>query len=141
MPTFVSNGKWFPARERVVDPNAEPGKEVYEGPDRAAMWDLKSQGVEFLGKDIKLDTELVVRAKQMGFKDLDEYLNAYGYDKKAAEADFQKKMQIVNTHKNPVPKQATRFVGGGFDATGNGRDAVGGFGEVPSVEEMTSKKK
>lgn len=142
MPTFISReGKWVPAKERVVDPKAAEGHEVYEGPDRAAMWDLKSQGVEFLGNDFRLDPEVIVRARQMGFKDIKEYLTAYGYDEKKAAAEFERKAAIVNKHENPTPKVATRFVGGGFDATGNGRDAIGGFGEVPSVEDMVSKKK
>lgn len=140
MPTFVSNGKWFPAKERVVDPNAEPGHEVYEGLDRAAVYDLKAQGVEFLGQDIKLNTELIIRAKQMGFKDINEYLAANGFDEAKAKADFDKKMAIVNTHKNPEPKQASKFQGGGFDTSMQGRDAYGGFGSTPSVEEITSKK-
>jgi len=142
MPTFISKeGKWFPAKERFVDVNAEAGKEVYEGPDRAAAFDLKQQGVEYLGNDFRLDTEVIVRAKQMGFKDITEYLQAYGYDKKKADLAFEAKMAVVNSHKNPEAKPAGKFVGGGFDATGNGRDALGGFGEVPSVEDMVSKKK
>lgn len=142
MPTFISKeGKWFPAKERVVMPDAEPGKEVYEGPDRAAMFDLKAQGVEHYGNDFRLDPDVIMRAKQLGFKDIKEYLAAYGYDKVKADADFEKKSAVVNTHKNPTPKAASKFAGGGFDMSGQGNDTFGGFGPTPSVEEMVSKKK
>lgn len=142
MSTFISKeGKWIPAQERVVFPDAEPGKEVYTGPDRAAVYDLKAAGVEFFGQPIAMNTELLVRAKQMGFKDTDEYLAAYGYDKEKADAAFKIKAAIVNTHKNPEPKTATRFEGGGFDVSRQGADVYGGFGKTPSVEEITSKKK
>lgn len=137
MPSFISKGGvWEPAKERVVNPNAPRGKEVYEGPDRAAVEMLKEENVEHLGMSFRLDPELQVRARQMGFKDVDEYLTTYGYDPKKAEADYLKKKDILVEHKDPrrVPQP---IIHGGGENTAPGADPKshrrGGFGEKPEV--------
>jgi hypothetical protein len=137
MPSFISKGGvWEPAQERVVDPNAPKGKEVYEGLDRAALDMLKNENVEHLGQDFRMDPELQTRARQMGFKSVDEYLKVNGYDKEKAEADYQAKKAVVNDHKDPKRKQAAIFPSGGDDESRSGKGRKGGFdtpADVPSA--------
>jgi hypothetical protein len=137
MPSWVSKGGiWEPAQERVVDPNAPRGKEVYEGLDRAALEQLKEEGVNSLGQSFRLDPELQTRARQMGFKDVDEYLKTYGWDIKKAEEDYLKKKSQVNEHKEEVRRQAPVFRSGGDDESMQGKGRKGGFdipADVPSV--------
>lgn len=132
MPTWISKGGvWEPALERVVDPNAPKGQEVYEGLDRAALDQLKEEGVTALGMHFRLDPELQTRARQMGFKDVDEYLKTYGWDVKKAEEDYLKKKAVVNDHKDPprVPPPVLRS--GGDDESRSGKGRKGGF-DIPS---------
>lgn len=135
MPSFISKGGvWEPAQERVVDPNAPKGKEIYEGPDRAALDMLKAEGVTQLGTSFRLDPELQTRARQMGFKDVDEYLKVYGWDTKKAEEAYLAAKAVVVDHKDPRRKPSSVFPSGG-DNTAPGADPKshrkGGF-ELPS---------
>jgi hypothetical protein len=132
MPSWISKGGvWEPAKERVVDPNAVPGKEVYEGLDRAALEQLKEEGVTNLGNHFRLDPELQTRARQMGFKDVDEYLKTYGWDVKKAEEDYLKKKEVVNHHKDMPKVKAAEFRSGGDDESRSGKGRKGGF-DVPA---------
>jgi hypothetical protein len=137
MPSWVSKGGvWEPALERVVDPNAAPGKEIYEGPDRAALEQLKEEGVTALGNHFRLDPELQTRARQMGFKDVDEYLKTYGWDVKKADEDYQKKKTVVNHHKDEVRVPPPVLRSGGDDESRSGKGRKGGFdvpADVPTV--------
>jgi hypothetical protein len=137
MPSWISKGGvWEPALERVVDPNAPKGKEIYEGLDRAALEQLKEEGVTALGNHFRLDPELQTRARQMGFKDVDEYLKTYGWDVKKADEDYQKKKVVVNDHKEEQKIQPKVFPSGGDDESRSGKGRKGGFdvpADVPSV--------
>ena len=131
-PSWISkNGVWEPAQERVVDPNQPAGKEVYEGPDRAALDQLKEEGVEHLGTDFMLDPELQTRARQMGYKTVQEYLKVYGWDKEKAEAAYLKAKAVVVDHKDGVRTKAAIFPSGGDDESRSGKGRKGGF-ETPS---------
>lgn len=137
MPSWVSKGGvWEPAQERVVDPNAPKGKEIYEGPDRAAIEQLKAEGVTNLGQSFRLDPELQTRARQMGFKDVDEYLATYGWDVEKAEADYKRKKAVVNDHKEEGRVPAPILPSGGDDVSRSGKGRKGGFdtpADVPSA--------
>jgi len=132
MPSFISRGGvWEPAQERVVDPNAPKGKEIYEGMDRAALEMLKTEGVTHLGAHFRMDPELQTRARQMGFKDVDEYLKVYGWDLKKAEEAYLKAKEVVVDHKDPKKVPAEVFRSGGDDESRSGKGRKGGF-DVPS---------
>ena len=137
MPSWISKGGvWEPAQERVVDPNAPKGKEIYEGLDRAALEQLKEEGVTSLGNHFRMDPELQTRARQMGFKDVDEYLKTYGWDvKKADEAYVKAKAEVVD-HKDPKKKPMVILPSGGDDESRSGKGRKGGFdtpADVPSA--------
>lgn len=136
MPSFVSKGGvWEPALERVVDPNAEPGKEVYEGPDRTAQQMLDANGGS-MGVRFDLDPQIVIISRQLGFKSVKEYLEAFGYDQKKADAAYDKAKKVVNTHKDAPRKPSARIAGGGQDTSGQGKHREGGYGEP---EELVGK--
>ena len=129
MPSWVSNGGiWSPAKEYSVDPKAPRGKEVYEGPDRAAMEILEQDGVTHLGKNFRTDPEFIMRVRQLGFKDVDEYLKVIGYDEKKAKELYEKQLSEVNSHTDLPKKEAIKDLGGGIDTTKGGKQSrQGGF--------------
>lgn len=130
MPNFVSKGGvWEPAQEYAVNPNAPKGKEIYKGPDRAALSMLKEAGVEKLGMKYELDPELIQRARQLGFKDVKEYLQMYNFDEEKANVDFLKKRAKINDHKLPTKRKVVATQGGGTDTSGGGASKQGGFGK------------
>ena len=137
MPSWISKGGvWEPAQERVVDPNAPKGQEIYEGLDRAALEQLKTEGVTSLGQSFRLDPELQTRARQMGFKDVDEYLKTYGWDAVKAEAAYNAAKKVVVDHKDEVRKAPAIFPSGGDDESRSGKGRKGGFdtpADVPSA--------
>jgi hypothetical protein len=138
MPSYTSKlGEWKPGRERVVLPHAPRGKEVYEGPDRAALWEMQKAGlidekgnkVGEMGVNYKMDPELIIRAKNAGFPNVDEYLKVFGFDEQKALADFEKKHGKEIDHNAKQVREAIRDLGGGKDTTGNSEnDYPGGFG-------------
>lgn len=137
MPSFISKmGVWEPAPEYHVDPKAPRGKEVYEGPDRAALDMLKEEGVESLGTNIP-NQDMLVLARQLGYNTVDEYLEAMvpGAKKRSEEA-YKKAKGIVETHAD-TPKVAPIKVPSGGDNTAPGADPKshrkGGFGDKPEV--------
>lgn len=134
MPQFISKlGEWVPAEEYHVNPNAKPGENpVYKGPDRAAVEMLKEQGVEKLGQPYNTDPELVIRARQLGFKDVDEYLRTVGWDKNKAVASAEKASAELHTHADPARKQPIRPDTGGRDYSMQGNDRHGGIGKLPN---------
>ena len=140
MPNYVSDGGiWHPAKEHVVlEHLSGTDKEIYDGPDRAAMEELaKAYGVDeqgypkqtTFGQDFKHDPDLMNRAKSLGFVDVMDYARATGYDPEKAKADFEKNSAIILKHEAPKRKPERSIIGGGIDTSGKGGDVVGGFGE------------
>jgi len=146
MPNYVSiDGVWHPAKEKVSLKNItdEPKKiikldgseeivqsgepYIYEGPDRAALFELYKSGVENFGVDFHHDPELLHRVKNLGFKDVNEYAKSVGYDKKKAQEEFEKKASVVNKYDLPKRVKAIETMGGGLDTAGQGQDKLGGF--------------
>ena len=128
MPSFISKGGiWEPAQERAVV--GEKGKEeIYVGPDRAAMEVLKAEGVTHLGQDFHNDPEMIMRARQLGYKTVDEYLTMYNYSKAEADKAYEKAKAQVITHETPSKKAPVVVQSGGDDTSGMGKSAKGGFG-------------
>lgn len=145
MPRYVSNkGVWFPAKERIALKNLsgktkvvdgkeiEPGDDyIYEGPDRAALFELFKEGVETFGQDFRKNPEFLQGVRNQGFPSVEEFLKFIGYDEKKAEEEFEKKASKV--HKDEIPKRVemVRTLGGGTDTSGGGQDRYGGFGPQP----------
>jgi hypothetical protein len=131
MSTWISrDGKWFPAKEHAVLPHLQgTDKEIYDGPDRAALYELYEQKEEFLGQDFHTDAELIARVKQLGYKDVNEYALAHGWDAVKVEADFQKKAAVVNKHEIAQRVEEVNTLGGGMDKSGSNKNILGGFGE------------
>ena len=130
MPKWVSKGgTWYPQNEKVglKDKKGEPY--IYEGPDRAALFVLWQDKVETLGQDFKFDPELLMRVKQLGFKDMNEYLVYIGYDEAKVEEIFKKNASVVNKHELPDKIKGIEALGGGVDTSGQGNDIPGGFGK------------
>lgn len=151
MSNFVSkDGVWYPKKERVSLKNlsgaviknpsssdskfyneeVQPGDDfIYEGPDRAAMFVLWKDKVETLGQDFRLNMELIQLARSLGYKSVDAYAKAIGYDKDTVEEDFKKKLGMVEKYEPPKGKEEVFVMGGGQDTAGGGADIIGGFGE------------
>lgn len=142
MPTWISkDGVWHPAKEKVGLTNlsgktktvdgkkVKPGEPyVYEGPDRAALFELYKEKVDTLGTEFISDPEFINRVRQLGFT-MEEYLKFVGYDKEKVEEEFKKKAAIVNKHEIPEKIEAIQTLGGGMDTTGMNPARYGGFGE------------
>lgn len=137
MPRYNSKlGNWTPAMERVVLPHAPKGKEVYEGPDRAALWEMQQAGlidkngnkVGEMGTYYKTDPELIIRAKNAGFATVDEYLKIFGFDEAKAEEDFKQKHGEVANHNAKQVKEALKELGGGQDKYNPENNRYGDFG-------------
>lgn len=151
MASFVSkDGVWYPGKERVslknisgkvlTNPSSEgskfhgevvqPGDDfIYEGPDRAAMFHLFKEKVDTLGQDFHSNPDMIHMARQFGYKDVNAYAKAVGYDKEKVEADFQAKASVIAKHELPKRAKETMIMGGGQDSSGSGADVIGGFGD------------
>lgn len=143
MPSYVSvDGEFFPTKERVALKNlsgkvrvvdgkeVKPGEDyIYEGADRAALFELYKAGVEKFGIDFHHDAELLNRVKQLGFKNVNEYAKAVGYDKEKIKKEVEQKIAKVTMHELPTKVKAIEQLGGGIDTSGGGQDKLGGFGE------------
>jgi hypothetical protein len=140
------DGIWHPAKEKVALKNitdkvkviggqtVQPGEPyIYEGPDRAALFELFEQKVETLGQDFRQDIELINRVKQLGYNSVDDYAKVMGYDKDKVEELFNKHASVVTQHELPDKVKALNELGGGTDMSGQGKSIVGGFGE-PEVK-------
>jgi hypothetical protein len=160
---FVSkDGVWFPGKERVslknlsgkvlTNPSEEgskyygeqvqPGDDfIYEGPDRAAMFHLYKEKQDTLGQDFRQNPDMIGIARQFGFKNVDAYAKAMGYDKLKVEEDFLKKASVVAKHYLPTKAKEVLIMGGGQDSSGGGADIIGGFGEerVRPASEVTGE--
>jgi hypothetical protein len=139
MPSWISNlGIWKPANEYAVNPNAERGKEVYSGVDRAATEQLIQDKVDHLGQSYKMNPDLIRMARELNFKDVDEYLlTMHGVDVNKLSKDAEEKIKnIVVDHKDPARKPASTFRSGGDDESMSGKGRKGGFetpNDVPSA--------
>jgi len=145
MPKFVSKeGAWYPAKERIALKNLsgkvkvvdekeiQPGDDyIYEGGDRAALFELFKANVDHLGENFRRNPEFLQAMRNQGFNTVDDYLKAFGYDEKKVEEEFAAKASKV--HKDELPKrvEAIKVLGGGKDTTGGGQDRYGGFGPQP----------
>lgn len=136
MAQYISKmGVWEPVNEYAVNPKAQKGKEVYEGPDRDALEQMKEAGLidkdgnvtGSFGQHYSTDPELVIRSRQLGFKTVNEYLHSMNVDIKKLESDYESKKLIQNEHRDPERNSPTRFSGGGTDTSLNGRDRYGDF--------------
>ena len=150
MPNYVSHGgEWHPAKERVALKNIsgktiknpsdasskfaneeiKPGEDfIYEGADRAALYELWLNKSETLGMDFRQDAELINRVRQLGYKSVAEYAKLMGYDANKAKEEFDKKATVVVKHDLPAKVEAINTLGGGNDSSGSGNDRFGDFG-------------
>jgi hypothetical protein len=142
MPTYISKGgEWYPAHEHVVLPHLTgTSREVYDGPDRAALYALWVESgkpedakrcLDHLGSNFKNDPDFVNRVRQLGFTSVDEYLKFVGYDEKAAMAEAEKKITTVKSHEIVKRAKAVENDGGGVEF-GSGKVLErGAIGDVP----------
>ena len=128
MPSWISKGGiWEPAIERAVI--GKRGEEhIYEGPDRAAMEELKNAGVTSFGQHYSQDPEMIMRARQLNYKDVEEYLSMYNYNKADADKAYEVAKATLVTHADPPKKVSVKTVGGGADTAG-GAGRTGAFGK------------
>ena len=144
MPTYVSKGGvFYPAKEHAVLPHLSGTEnEVYDGPDRAAELELaQAHGVDANGKpklgtfgiDFRHDPDLINRARSLGYKDVEEYAKAMGYNDTPEQeaAKIAEKEKVVNKYEQPKRVEANAKLGGGVDTSGQGNDKLGGFGNDP----------
>jgi hypothetical protein len=145
MPQYVSDGGvWHPAKEHAVLPHlAGTEKEIYDGPDRAAMEELaKAYGVDekgypkqgTFGMLFEHDPDLIHRAKTLGFANVKEYADASGYDPIKAKEDFEKKASKIEKYELPKRQPERQIDGGGKDLSGQGKDKYGGLGDPPELK-------
>lgn len=180
MPTWISDqkGKWHPAKEVAslinisdrpieIEQTASDGKKykqviqpgapyIYEGPDRAAMfqwWEengrpsieemKKLEGNVTFGEDFRSNTEFMEYygkyRNMFGFQNVDEFLKYLGYDEEKAKRRFEEKAKIVAIHDLPQRSPEIKKLGGGDDRANPGKNLrYGGFGEP---EELVGKVK
>jgi hypothetical protein len=179
MPSWISDheGKLHPAKEIAslvnisnkpieIEQTASDGKKykqkimpgqpyIYEGPDRAAMyqwWEENGkpsaekmkelEGNVTFGDDFRANPEFMeyyAKYRNMfGFKDVEEFLNYLGHDVAKAKKRFEEKAQIVAIHDLPTRSPEIKKLGGGDDRANPGKNIrYGGFGEP---EELSAIK-
>jgi hypothetical protein len=138
MPNYISvGGVWTPANEKVslIDHEGKEGRQpgdpyIYEGPDRAALYELWLAGEKTFGQDFKHDPEFLLRIKNLGYQGIDDYLTQIGYDPIKEEKLVKEKKSKVLTHGAPKKGKAIKELGGGQDSSGMGQDKMGGF-DIP----------
>jgi hypothetical protein len=140
MAHFVSDGGVLhPAKEHVVLPHLSgTDKEIYDGPDRAAMEMLaEAYGVDENGYPLKTtfgmpfleDPLMIDLARQLGYKDVMEYAKSRGYDPEHAKKIFEARAAVVEKYKESKrAPEPIKIGGGGSTAPGN-EPIIGGFGE------------
>lgn len=143
MPSYVSvDGIWYAAKEKVSLRNitdkpkeiegkiVEPGEPyIYDGPDRAALFEMWKAGVSEFGNDFRYEPDFMNRVRQLGFKNVKEYLQYVGYDEVKSKEAAEKKAAKVEKHELPAKVKAIQQLGGGVDTSGGGLDKYGDFGE------------
>ena len=181
MPTWISDEKGLlhPAKEQVslinrtnktitIEQTSEDGKKfkmkvkpgapyIYEGPDRAAMyqwWEENGKPTEeqikampdgsiTMGTSFHTNQEFMdyyAKYRQaFGFQNMEEFLTYLRYDPKGQKERFQKLAQEVNVHELPDRVPEIKKIGGGDDRANPGRNIrAGGWydGDVPSDQEQ-----
>lgn len=132
MPKYNSdNGKWDPAKEKVAITNAKGEPEIYEGPDRASVAEIKAGNVE--SRYFWDDPELKNRVRQLHNMSMEEYMKSVGFDAKTTKAEFEKKVSEVNTHQDLPRKPAGKFASGGKNTAGGG-SLEGDFGDLSDAK-------
>ena len=150
MGNFISVlGKWFPAKEHVNTGHSDPEKAVYKGLDRAAMEYMIENGyadkegniISYPGEDYRMNTDLMAKARQLGYKDVDGMLREmFNFDRDSAEAKQKALVEdTVVDHKPAARKKPEAFRSGGDDESRGGKGRKGGF-ELPD-DVPTSKIK
>ena len=145
MPTYVSDhtGRWFPATEEVALINKsnkvikyngqdiQPGQPfIYNGPDRAALFELYKEGVEFFGKDFRRTPSFRQMFRNMGFNNDKEFFEWLGYDEEKEKKRFVDKISKVKAHEIPQKVREIKQLAGGKDFAGNkDNNRYGGFGD------------
>lgn len=170
MPSWVSDGsaRWHPAKESVSLKNisnkaivvemkddagkifkrtVQPGADyIYEGPDRAAMYQWweengrpsaeemkKNESNVTFGEDFKSNTEFMEQyakfRNMFGFKDVDEYLKYLGFDQVKAQKRFEDNASVVRVHDLPSRSPEIKKLGGGRDYATGKNNVYGGFGD------------
>ncbi len=129
------------------------GDYIYEGPDRAAMyqwWEengkptyeqIKAmpEGSITMGDNFRTNQEFMdfyAKYRQsMGFQNMDEFLVYLGYDADKQKKRFQEKAQIVSLHELADRVPEIKKVGGGDDRANPGKNIrMGGWGEMPAEQ-------
>jgi hypothetical protein len=142
MPTFISKqGEWYPAKEHAVLPHLSgTPREVYDGPDRAALLLLWQESgkpedakrcMDHLGIHFKNDPDFVNRVRQMGFDSVDKYLAFIGYDEKEAGKLAEENLVRVKSHEILKRAKAVDTEGGGVEFGTGEVLAKGAIGDVP----------
>lgn len=177
MSSFITDEKgiWHPAKERVALKNLSgkpmklkqkdiSGKEfiqeipiggdyIYEGPCRAALFDLweangkpTEQEVKnnpdkllTMGEGYRQNTEFLesyAKARSAhGFANVEEYLKYLGYDETKVKERFEKNASVVTMHDAPRRVNEIKRLGGGTDHANPGKNLVyGDFGEPAGVK-------
>ena len=141
-PKYISkDGVWHPMKEKVSLTNhsdkpieypngsgvfVQPGEPfIYEGPDRAAMFELFKAKQETFGMDFRKDPDLINRVRQLGYKSVEAYAKDIGYDEEQVKKDFEAKSSVVNMHELPERVAAIEVMSGGSDTSGGGNDRSG----------------
>ena len=134
-PTFISkDGEWYPAKEHAVLPHLAGTKnEVYDGPDRAALFVLYKEKATKLGMNFKQDPDFINRVRQLGYT-MEDYLKAVGYDAEKVEKDFKEKASVVTMHELPKRVEEIEVASGGQDFSGMGNDLKGGWTQPPKIQ-------
>jgi len=158
MPQYVSrDGVWHVAKERVAlrnnsvntitNPSEEgskyfgeevaPGADfIYEGPDRAALFELfkidATGEVTTLGEHFTDDVQMQDLARQRGYKSVIDYAKHFGYNKEKMESRFSELISEVKTHSLPNKVAMIEAAeSGGTNTAGTEGHMKGGFGEQP----------
>jgi hypothetical protein len=140
MPSYVSKGGIIvPAKEHAVLPHLSgTDKEIYDGPDRAAEEELATaHGVDangkpkvtFFGSHFRKDPDFINRVRQMGYKNIDDYLADIGYNEEEEIKKADLKAAEIVVHKEPAKTPVVKTLGGGTDKSGQNKSYTGGFGE------------
>lgn len=149
-PKYVSDGGVFsPAKEKVALVNyGKPFKNektgemvntgdpyIYEGPDRAALLELwrNDPKSSTMGRSFKTDPTFIQMVKQLGHKDVEEYLNIVGYDEKEEKKKFEEEASVVNRHEMSKKVKFAQNFTGGTEGAGAGYD-YGAFDMPPGYK-------
>ena len=130
----------------------KPGQPyIYEGPDRAAMFQWWEENGKPTAEQIKnMPNEAITMGSSFqtnqefmdfyakyrqafGFQNMQEFLNYLGYDEKKQKERYQKLSQDINLHDLPDRVPEIKKVGGGDDRANPGKNLrYGGWGEQPN---------